>query len=799
VEIDGPTSAPRLLWSDLSLERPGFDRRELARLAAAAVVEERPAWSLGPLGEQQGAPGALRVATWNCGALVHHELPGIHSRVGYINDHLHTGTILALQEAHGSPSSLREVQRRILARGRWFNSFCSGGRSAGGLATFSPATAGYTTCVPLEFCPGRLLRVEARHQRGDRTHRIIHGNVHSFEIPPGTLAKAQKQMKQDTADCQLSPGLCVTFVAGDFNSALRGATEMVPMAPTHWTEEAKTATDIDEIFVAQPAWPSCRTAQQMQADGEPQELHLAKISDHALVTLSWAHRREWHNPAGQPAPIPASILNHPKFAEYFEQWFAQRVGRLVRDWRLRNDAGGKYSTAMLWRQAARVAWRHDVRLGRLLVRDCPWRGQFLEIREAHRSVVFLQRAEFQRLHDLARRREAHSLIAAGRAEEQEHQLCSLARGARRHQLRGRRKRAQIWRAIQPQRLLAGAVLDGEVHRSDQVRELAFASYCGDVFFDQGAPPVSPQKQRLIERYLSAHCVKHFDWECCGEPVIQDFFHVLKRMKAIGLPLYADSNGAIGAFPPKGVKDADGDEGAIRAPAVTRPLALRNTSMKDEADETSPVTVRTLSDLATPCFLIAFAPSRPTGPVTFATQAKGPQAGRGALRPLRPWAFSFDFKQAFPSAMHGRLWAVMRKWGVPLGLLSVMQMQYLATYVVAAAGCVLFARRCGVLQGGPASGSAFAMAADPFATDMHAQGKSFWCIDDSAAGLLDQDGILVLRRAFKAAETLAGPVLNLAMCQAVPPWRAPSDDSFEEARLWPATVVEACMSSEFGSV
>ena len=45
-EIDGPTSAPRLLWNDQALDSLGLDRSELARLAERAAVKERPTSSL---------------------------------------------------------------------------------------------------------------------------------------------------------------------------------------------------------------------------------------------------------------------------------------------------------------------------------------------------------------------------------------------------------------------------------------------------------------------------------------------------------------------------------------------------------------------------------------------------------------------------------------------------------------------------------------------------------------------------------------------------------------------------------
>ena len=141
----------------------------------------------------------------------------------------------------------------------------------------------------------------------------------------------------------------------------------------------------------------------------------------------------------------------------------------------------------------------------------------------------------------------------------------------------------------------------------------------------------------------------------------------------------------------------------------------------------------------------------------------------------PFLISFDWGQAFPSIDQDWLFDTLGAMDAPKGLQDAMRVNYDGVVSLAASRsrAILYAVRSGILQGDPASGTLFVLAAHPFGQYLkrHLDGKkrglSRWCADDLGSTVSTSRGLATLARVFRAAQTLAGLVIKPAKCFAIP--------------------------------
>ena len=170
------------------------------------------------------------------------------------------------------------------------------------------------------------------------------------------------------------------------------------------------------------------------------------------------------------------------------------------------------------------------------------------------------------------------------------------------------------------------------------------------------------------------------------------------------------------FPPKNVTASETLNGALRRPADTRPLSLKDASNKSIASVVNRAWRTALAEELDPCqlgFLAGRTRSRNIVDIDykgrcFALEPEGPD----------PVIVLFDFLAAFPSLSHCFIFFLFHWLALLPGHEMILREFYTDVDAVDPAGTFLFQVLSGVLQGCPLSGSIFALAADPspFAKD-----------------------------------------------------------------------------------
>eukprot|EP00959_Pyramimonas_sp_CCMP1952_P185171 3872045-Pyramimonas_sp.AAC.1 len=140
----------------------------------------------------------------------------------------------------------------------------------------------------------------------------------------------------------------------------------------------------------------------------------------------------------------------------------------------------------------------------------------------------------------------------------------------------------------------------------------------------------------------------------------------------------------------------------------------------------------------------------------------------------PLLLLLDFGNAFPSLIHMFLWRVLELAGPPAGFRLALHATYaFATARVALQGLLLpFCLDSGVMQGGPSSGSLWALAMDPLSRDMrsrlrkHPGSEVGVCADDVEVAVRELAALSRLSGTFYAARLLAGLWLKIPKCQII---------------------------------
>ena len=269
------------------------------------------------------------------------------------------------------------------------------------------------------------------------------------------------------------------------------------------------------------------------------------------------------------------------------------------------------------------------------------------------------------------------------------------------------------------------------------------------------------------------------WRRAGLPIMDVLFDAYAAFLG-GEALPEGFNNCLLVFIPKG--EEIGDRGTVaRSPGLTRPISLSNTSSKFFA-------------LAVNLPLALAAQS------TVHPRQRGFVAGRSITDNVveiegfgqsyaiaeaeDPAILLFDIRAAFPSLAHQWLFVVLRRMRVPIFMINCIKELYrdgIAEVVLMGQRWGRFPIRSGIRQGCPASGTLFALAADPcIRFIIHKltpeRGVLTAYADDVAAAVRELfEAIAVLDQAFEVIGRCSALELHPGKVVVIPLWKFVVDD------------------------
>jgi hypothetical protein len=516
------------------------------------------------------------------------------------------------------------------------------------------------------------------------------------------------------------------------------------------------ASRLDRIYCSWPPWMFTLANCKVTTVGTVTSIKRFASSDHVGVGAKLSTKRALP-PAEQP--IPRWIAEHPKFAEMFAELAAtaglellsasdalDRTKDLLRNAgkRTLKDAMNKSPDTpeqrlQLILQLARAISTQDVRLASRVLDSLPSLRDAVEV-SADAQVTVVDHLTLDRISteiatealthekDLALDRRKPKQPRAGRA-------AALAR------------LLKLWTPFARKAINVAIVKeDGSIANTPDEQAAALADYWGGVFCEKFTDPDAThaflsefgakfptETLRLpevgdIEEFTkrARHSapgpdgIPYSAWRATGRTGATVLHRTLCEMAA-GIPVQSSFNESLGIFPGKGVSDEDTPNSMKRAAGDTRPLTLKNTDNKILAGTTN-------FQLSWP--IAAWADGIQEGFVkgrqalnnicTIDAQSRiydaiAHSANVSKVSEL-PILLLFDLAAAFPSIAHAFLFAVMRFYGFPAGLIHFFTELYSGNVCFGTLGGErkrLFSILSGILQGCPASGSLFVLAVDPF--------------------------------------------------------------------------------------
>ncbi|CAK0791982.1 unnamed protein product, partial [Prorocentrum cordatum] len=410
VQIESPSACPQVLWNMACIRKFNLDKVALAEAAERVLQPE------------------AQFASWNTRAFASYQPRLIKKKLRYLQTHWRGPVVLGMQETHAGEETMQQLLGRAARDVVCFASSPIGALSdAGGVATVFPAqTSGdRITYIPFDAVPGRALKVSALKSGAE----LRHWNVHNHGFTADVRTRLLQHIHADLAWARANPVARAAVVVGDFNygdvlgqevfsaqppgqapsgprahaqraweEATRLAVDLAPARATHWHQGLRRASRIDKIMVSVPRWALCQLWQSAAVCGEPREMHINEVSDHAMVIASVAPRALRPRSLG-PAPIPRRLVMMPRYREIVELYCAevswdklappdayaacvaslQAAAELLQTELLATNGGAKGPSAMIWRQLARAVWRQDAALARAVVAQNPWAYDVVEL------------------------------------------------------------------------------------------------------------------------------------------------------------------------------------------------------------------------------------------------------------------------------------------------------------------------------------------------------------------------------------------------------------------------------------
>ena len=173
----------------------------------------------------------MRAITWNSRSLLHGEVAKRSRKLDLLRGLLRSGSLVALQEVHGSREALLVAMHGLgVAPLRVFSSHAS--TRAGGVALLLPAcwldgSLGFVLSATMEVhVPGRIVRISA--VGANRT--VVVWNVHNHEVGASRVAQVCAAIQRDLTAAAGDPDNFLVIVLGDFNisDGVRARERIVP-------------------------------------------------------------------------------------------------------------------------------------------------------------------------------------------------------------------------------------------------------------------------------------------------------------------------------------------------------------------------------------------------------------------------------------------------------------------------------------------------------------------------------------------------------------------------------------------
>ncbi|CAK0803473.1 unnamed protein product, partial [Prorocentrum cordatum] len=543
VQIESPSSCPQVLWNRACIRKFNLDKDALAEEAARVLRPE--------------------FASWNTRAFASYLPRLIKGKLRYLQTHWRGPVVLGLQETHAGLETMQQLLGRIARDFVCFASSPIGAQfDAGGVATVFPAQVNGDRITYSQFdaVPGRALKVTASMTGAE----LRHWNARNHGFTADVRTQLLQHIRADLAWAHAAPtARAVVVVGGDvleqevfgalppgpapsgpraqaqraWEEATRMAVDLAPARATRWHQGLRRASRIDKVLVSVPRWALCQLWQSASVCGEPRELHINEVSDHAMIIASIAPRAPRPRSRG-PAPFSRQLVMLPRFREIVELYCAevcwgelappdahaacvtslQAAAKLLQNELLTTNGGAKGPNAAIWRQLARAFWRQDAALARVVMAQNPWANDVIELGalgQPHR-VTLKDPAEFERRYTLAQRREAAANSRAAQAEAEEESAEEL-RKRMISQGRALRRRAQLWAPRGARQHLAAVDLPHGAVTTQEGMAAALAAHWKPVFDPPKGPVSERRKARLQELYLERFATPAPEWDALPPP------------------------------------------------------------------------------------------------------------------------------------------------------------------------------------------------------------------------------------------------------------------------------------------
>jgi len=605
-------------------------------------------------------------------------------------------------------------------------------------------------------------------------------------------------------------------------------TELQQSSPTYFSVHTTTMQRYDRIYTTMPPWELTMVQAHAQLHEGPKLLQSRGISDHSPVLVSLTLARQL--PADE-RPIPAHIFKLPDFKREHDRpadiarlealppferlrqhkLIIKEAARIARDNALHAEDRSAGMESMALSTLARTVWHNNTKDARKLLSLHPTTAEHIRVVDS--VVELVDPVNFAKV------------VAETKSDylkkEKEDLLKDKAKGFKNaSRIQANKRLLKLWSPFDSRMTLAGVrihydekgsyeVVTDPARRVEALRQawqpvfdekaidedLALhtaRTWCRDFGFDQCPPPDEAVFAEIINRAKNSSPgpdgIPFIAYKASGPRATKTLFLTgLEIASGVAPPI--PYNDAIQIFAPKGEDELD-SELVSRAPADTRPLALKNSDNKVIAGAYNWAVRRQVSKKANH-LQRGFIVDRQLLDNVIDLDSHARIAGM--LHPDDfPAVALFDFAAAFPSLAHKWIFLAIYFCGFPAGFIAIVEANYSLVFMFIALGGqlhMLLLVAAGVLQGCPLSGTLFAVCVDPFLRQIdmeivapkHAEVRA--CADDIGASLTSIGILKILFPVFRLAQAIAGLTLKPQKCILIPVFAKFSDDIMKFFKTW----------------